>query len=330
MSKRKVSLGLIIIAAAALTAACLAGQTPTPKAAATPGGDFTIPIIVLTPTASIEEAAAEVAKAINSFDYRDRAGWEAGVKAVSTDEGWALWSGRAPWSANNLDEWWARVEAEQRVVAKVEARDVKVLKTWARGRTYVEVTLHVEGSTKDGPFSEEVTSWYVLAPYEGQWRHDGPMPVFGLEQPTPPAKVTVTPGRPASLVPTPAVPVEEAAAEVAKTMSTFDYRDRAGWEARVKAVCTDEGWAFKAHLLDKWWPDTEAEQERVTEVEVGDVEVLETWASGRTYVRMRIRIKGHNKSGPFSREYADRFVLAPYEGEWRYDGPTPAVEIRLD
>ena len=181
-------LAVLLVAVAALMTACRGtGQAPATAQPAPPArvaptptpSEFTLPIIVLTPTRSlVEDAAMEVVLAFARIDYRDREGWTARVKEVCTDEGWAFW-------ANGLDEMWADIEAKETVTTKVEPRGVKVLKTWEDGRTYVEVHIHAEGHGKGGPFSQDLTYNFVLAPSKHGWRFAGLIPAGYVTTPEP-------------------------------------------------------------------------------------------------------------------------------------------------
>ena len=125
---------------------------------------------------SVEKAAQEVAVAFASLDYRDRNGWIARVKELSTEEGWAFWNGSLQQGM------WEQVESKELVTTRVKPQEARVLKVWDDSSAYVHVKIHAKGHTRDGTFNRDYDYKFLMVPAgEGKWLFGGLMPAKAVK-----------------------------------------------------------------------------------------------------------------------------------------------------
>ncbi len=129
-----------------------------------------------------------------------------------------------------------------------------------------------------------------------------------------------------------AAQAEDAAVQTAEqtivTMLTMDYRDRDGWEARTRPLCTDMGWTFwQIALAQGLWDDLTAKEVVVEEVKVMDTKIEEYTKHGPLdppgpYRLVTMDIEVHFQDGHMERQTFEAvMVYDDQRDQWLFHGP---------
>lgn len=120
----------------------------------------------------------------------------------------------------------------------------------------------------------------------------------------------------------------QAAEQTVTAMLTMDYRDRDGWEAKTKSMCTETGWAFwQIAMAQGLWDDLNKTEAVVKEVKVVDAKVEEYTQHGPLdppgpYRLVTLDVEIHFQDGHVERQTFEAvMVYDDQRDQWLFHGP---------